>query len=56
MLKQVSRRTQNEQVKPDILPKAGAGAWGTDTLANQYRKDTPGQNVKKFKEYIKNTP
>jgi hypothetical protein len=46
-------KSVNEGIKPDILPKAGAGAWGTDELANTYKKDTPGQDVKKFKEYIK---
>jgi hypothetical protein len=46
-------KSVNEEIKPDILPKAGAGAWGTDELANTYKKDTPGQDVKKFKEYIK---
>jgi hypothetical protein len=46
-------KSVNEGIKPDILPKAGAGAWGTDGLANTYKKDTPGQDVKKFKEYIK---
>jgi hypothetical protein len=28
---------------PDILPVAGAGQWGTDTLVKKYKKDTPGQ-------------
>ena len=42
-----------EEVKPDILPKSGAGQWGTEELVNTYLKDTPGQKVKKFKEYIK---
>jgi hypothetical protein len=28
---------------PDILPVAGAGQWGTNKLANKYKKDTPGQ-------------
>jgi hypothetical protein len=28
---------------PDILPVAGAGQWGTDKLANKYKRDTPGQ-------------
>ena len=46
-------KSVNEGIKPDILPKAGAGAWGTDELANTYKKGTPGQDVKKFKEYIK---
>jgi hypothetical protein len=42
-----------EEVKPDILPKAGAGQDGTDELVQSYMKDTPGQNYKKFKAYIK---
>ena len=42
-----------EESKPDILPKAGAGAWGTTELAKTYIKDTPGQDFKKFKDYIK---
>ena len=45
-----------ETVKPDILPKAGAGQWGTNELANTYKNDTPGQQVKKiasFKDYLK---
>lgn len=47
-----------KNIKPDILPKAGAGQDGTDTLVNSYKKDTPGyeQQVKKkpvsFKGYI----
>lgn len=40
-------------IKPDILPKSGAGAWGTDTLVKSYKKDTPGQTIKSFKTYIK---
>lgn len=43
----------NEEIKPDILPKAGAGQDGTVELAKTYMKDTPGQNFKKFKDYIK---
>jgi len=27
----------------DILPVAGAGQWGTDTLTKRYKRDTPGQ-------------
>jgi hypothetical protein len=42
-----------KNIKPDILPKAGAGQWGTDELTKTYMKDTPGQSFKKFKEYIK---
>ena len=38
---------------PDILPKAGAGARGTTELVKTYIKDTPGQDFKKFKDYIK---
>ena len=35
----------------DVLPKAGAGQWGTDELVNTYKNDTPGQNITKFKDY-----
>jgi hypothetical protein len=42
-----------EEVKPDILPKAGAGQDGTEELVKTYMKDTPGQSLKKFKDYIK---
>ena len=42
-----------ESVSPDILPKAGAGQDGTDTLVNTYKNDTPGQGrkIKRFKEF-----
>ena len=42
-----------ESVNPDILPKAGAGQDGTDTLVNTYKNDTPGQGrkIKRFKDY-----
>lgn len=49
-------KSVHEAVSPDILPKAGAGQWGTDELANTYKNDTPGQSTKKiasFKEYRK---
>ena len=46
-------KSVNEEVKPDILPKSGAGQWGTEELTKTYIKDTPGQDFKKFKEYIK---
>jgi hypothetical protein len=42
-----------EEVKPDILPKSGAGQDGTDELVKTYMKDTPGQSYKRFKDYIK---
>jgi hypothetical protein len=42
-----------EEIKPDILPKAGAGQDGTDELVKTYMKDTPGQKYKKFRDYIK---
>jgi hypothetical protein len=42
-----------EEIKPDILPKAGAGQDGTDELVKTYMKDTPGQSYKKFRDYIK---
>ena len=42
-------------IKPDILPKSGAGQDGTDTLRKSYQKDTPGQSkIIGFKEYITN--
>ena len=44
-------KSVNEVVKPDILPKAGAGQWGTDELANTYRDATPGQKITKFKDF-----
>ena len=40
-----------EMVSPDILPKSGAGQWGTNELKNTYQKDTPGQNITRFKDY-----
>jgi hypothetical protein len=40
-----------QNIKPDILPKSGAGQWGTKELADTYRKDTPGQSITKFKDY-----
>ena len=46
-------KSVNEEKKspnPDILPVSGAGQWGTNTLVNNYKKNTPGQ-VKSFKEY-----
>jgi hypothetical protein len=46
-------KSMHEEIKPDILPKAGAGQDGTDELVKTYMKDTPGQNFKKFKDYIK---
>jgi hypothetical protein len=42
-----------EEIKPDILPKAGAGQDGTDELVKTYKNATPGQNYKRFKDYIK---
>lgn len=44
---------ESKNIKPDILPKSGAGQWGTDELNKTYIKDTPGQSFKKFKEYTK---
>jgi hypothetical protein len=46
-------KSVNEEIKPDILPKSGAGQDGTDELVKTYMKDTPGQNYKKFRDYIK---
>lgn len=44
---------KRESVSPDILPKAGAGQEGTDELRKTYLKDTPGQKIAKFKDYIR---
>ena len=47
-------------IKPDILPKSGAGQWGTDELRKTYQNGTPGQQVKEprkiasFIAYTKN--
>lgn len=37
----------------EFVSKAGAGEWGRPELAKKYQEDTPGQKVKKFKDYIK---
>ena len=42
---------QKESVSPDILPKSGGGQLGTDELRKTYQKDTPGQNITRFKDY-----
>lgn len=47
-------KSVNEEVKPDILPKAGAGQEGTQEIVKTYIKDTPGQNFKSFRQYVKN--
>jgi hypothetical protein len=51
--KKLVKMIQKEEIKPDILPKAGAGQDGTDELVKTYMKDTPGQSYKKFRDYIK---
>ena len=40
-----------KNIKPDILPKSGAGQDGTKELVHTYMKDTPGQllNFKNWK-------
>lgn len=43
-------KTIKEESKPDILPRAGAGAWGTDELTKNYTKGTPGQSLKSWKK------
>ena len=45
---------ESKNIKPDILPKYGAGAWGTDELVKTYMNDTPGQVIK-FKDFKKRT-
>ena len=46
-------KSVKEEVKPDILPVAGAGQWGTDTLRRNYQHATPGQEIKLFKDFKK---
>jgi hypothetical protein len=46
-------KSMHEEIKPDILPKAGAGQDGTNELVKTYMKNTPGQSYKKFSDYIK---
>jgi hypothetical protein len=46
-------KSVSEAVSPDILPKAGAGAWGTDTLKKSYQRDTPGQSDKRIASFSK---
>ena len=45
---------ESKNIKPDILPKSGAGAWGTNELVKTYINDTPGQVIK-FKDFKKRT-
>ena len=45
-------KEEKKSPNPDILPKSGAGAWGTDELVKTYMKDTPGQ-LKSFKDWKK---
>ena len=36
-----------------IITETGAGQWGTDTLRRNYQNATPGQEIKRFKDYSK---
>jgi hypothetical protein len=42
---QLHKSVQEEKKVPDadILPVAGAGQDGTNTLVKKYKKDTPGE-------------
>ena len=42
---------QKKSPNADILSVSGAGQEGTDTMANNYKNDTPGQGLKSFKDY-----
>lgn len=44
---------ESKNIKPDILPKSGAGQDGTKELVHSYMRDTPGQLVQ-FKDFKKN--
>jgi len=37
----------------EFVSKAGAGEWGRRETVNNYMKATPGQSLRKFREYIK---
>jgi len=39
--------------KQEFVSKAGAGEEGRPESVNKYKKDTPGQNIASFKEYMK---
>ena len=51
----MDRKDENKQdkVSPDVLPPSGGGNEGTDTLVNNYKNDTPGQTIVKFKDWKK---
>lgn len=51
--KSVSPTKVSEEKNPDILPKAGAGQDGTDTLVHSYKSDTPGYPEYERKKRIK---
>lgn len=36
-----------------VYEEHGAGEWGTDELRKKYQKDTPGQKIKSFSDYVK---
>ena len=45
---------QKKSPNADILSVSGAGQDGTNTLANTYKNDTPGQGkLKSFKQHTK---
>jgi hypothetical protein len=37
----------------EFVSKAGAGEWGRPEPVKKYKKETPGQNLKRFRDYIK---
>lgn len=55
LIKQVTKVELHKSVneKQEFVSKAGAGEEGRPELVNKYKKDTPGQNVKSFKDYMK---
>jgi hypothetical protein len=50
---EVKKLVKMYKEEQEFVSKAGAGEEGRPELANKYKKDTPGQNVKSFKEYMK---
>jgi ABC-type transporter MlaC component len=55
LIKQVTGVQLHKSVneKQEFVSKAGAGEEGRAESVNKYKKDTPGQNIASFKDYMK---
>lgn len=55
LIKQVTGVQLHKSVneKQEFVSKAGAGEEGRSESVNKYKKDTPGQNIASFKDYVK---